>query len=164
MSQFPMMQVSICGFIPLFNMILVKVLKIYKEIKAERIFLFQEFVVFSVYCLIGGFLQDIDDEKKDIIGYVVVAIVIFAIFMGSFLSLASCVWLVYLKLRGRNRKVFNTKVVAVEDGEAEKQDNQLCDENFLEIRNLVWRVPCNSRNHSAMQSFNPEDAVKLGKV
>ena len=154
MSQFPMMQVSICGFIPLFNMILVKVLKIYKEIKAERIFLFQEFVVFSVYCLIGGFLQDIDDEKKDIIGYVVVAIVIFA----------SCVWLVYLKLRGRNRKVFNTKVVAVEDGEAEKQDNQLCDENFLEIRNLVWRVPCNSRNHSAMQSFNPEDAVKLGKV
>ena len=154
-SSYPLLQVVVCASLPVFNIIIVKTLNIYKKASTERLFILNEIVVLIVFALIGLFLMELEDSKEKIIAYAVIGVVIFGFLIGILASLIEIINSIRYKCK-RNQVVkkedktnhFNPKLIL------KCGNKSLESHDFHDNRNFIQVVPFNSNYQSAFQSFN----------
>jgi hypothetical protein len=154
-SSYPLLQVVVCASMPIFNIIIVKTLNIYKKASTERLFILNEIVVLIVFVLIGLFLMELEDSKEEIIAHAVIGVVIFGFFIGILASLIKIINSIRYKCK-RNQVVkkedktndFNPKVI-LKCGDKSPESH-----GFHDSRSFIQVVPFNSNYPSAFQSFN----------
>ena len=117
--------------------------------------LFQETIILCIITLIGLLIKDMDDDKRDLIANLIISIAVFGIITGIIFSLWECGKEIYFKCLKKSKDKVVPKIIIPDDDIKIIKSVNYIDESkdYLGLQAKAERVPWNSENHSAMQSF-----------
>ena len=122
--SYPILQIIACAVLPGFNILLVKILGVFRDRMNEIVFLVNESLVLVVFCLASGFLIGSDE---DVIGYFIIACVVVVVLTGSLICFVGLI----RDFCGMNRESGSLKIdaeeVSIDNSINDNYDKQICD-------------------------------------